>query len=386
MKHTFLITVHFLIAATSCIAMETNSKKPDILMELTTIKEPRRAIYLTEDLAAVFNGKKCTIVNTTTNAKIKTIWDNPSPCYSAGIEVHPHKTKIAIFYHSDRHPEIAIYDTQTYAKERSKKIQEASISTASFNPCDTTIITCASHSTYMNLYNYKTDEIIGYDIENQNENLHDMSDTTAKFHPTDPLICIARNNVYIVDTRTRARTEKFHLHTPHAWPYYKHVLPVYSPDGFYIAIHTGNNVFITDSYSNKLDHLTEDFNHTSLSEPLLFHPNSSVLAIVTLKNNLQYWDVGKKELIHETALESDKNGYKLSYLSFSPSGTKLMFTRCGKCIILPVPFKVLFECDTKEQLLYLLFLLKNIDHNRTERLPQDIIEFLMNKLFEALKR
>src|SRR6266478_8464140 len=140
MKHHVIIITLFIAA--SCIAMEPNNKqcsifgKPNILRELTAIKNPKHEIYLTENHAVVLNETQCNIVNTTTNTEITKLWDNLMPGYSTGIEIHPNKTKIALFYHSGTpthyNPEIAVYDAQTYTKEWSKKTNTSSIDKMSF--------------------------------------------------------------------------------------------------------------------------------------------------------------------------------------------------------------------------------------------------------------
>jgi WD40 repeat protein len=379
------IAAHFLCAAISCAAMETHSKKPDILMELTCIEKPLQAIFLTEDCAVIRNANKCSFVNVATNTEIKKIWDNPNPVYYTGIEVHPDKTKIAFLYHTKTNcgrPKIAIYNAHTGAKEWSKKTGGGSITSASFSRLDDTIATCESCDTIVKIHNYTTNETVIFDINNKDNHTGDMTDTMAKFHPTMPLMCIARNNLYTIDLTTLLPIDCHNGRISHKYDR----LCQYSSDGSYRATYSYPTIYIDTLYNAKIIHTEKITSHNLCN--MVFHPHCSVLALALKpKSILQYWDIRKKKLIHESPplLNEDIYDYHYTYLSFSPNGTKLMFTY-EKCIILPVPFEAIYECDTKKRFPYLLFLLRNIDHNQTERLPQEIIAIFINNLFGAFKR
>ena len=381
-----LLFTAYLLIATTCNAMENNTiAKPTILMELTCIKESRKALYFAENRVLINGDKQCSIVDPNTNKEIKRIFNNN--IYSSCISVHPNKTKFAFSAHyppeRGDNQKITIYDAITGTPEHTIHWDGCSVTSLLFSLLDDTIA-IGSHSTDVTLYNYQTNKATRiYIAEAHAEHLkgYDVHRPIISLHPTQPLMCLAWKNIYIHNLETSVTIKK-----PGS-SYYQEFCE-YSPDGSFIA--RGDTAQIIIMKPNLLLHgnVTAQQARISSFYNMAIHPNSKVLITLSTPGGIvQYWNIETCKLISEiSSLSSSGESYQSSSsLSFSPNGTKLLLVLYGKCAIFAVPFEVIYQSDTKQNLLYFLLFLKNHLHEQ-DVLPHDIIQLLMQNLIEAFKR
>ncbi len=349
MKHNLklLITAHFLITA-SCTAMENAAHitKPNILAELTCIKEPYTAFYLTENRVLINGSDQCSVVDPTTNKEIKRIFDNNE--WSSCISVHPNKTKFAFSAHypPDNKQKITIYDTKTCTVEHTINWDGATLESLLFSPLDDTIATVIFNSVNAKFYNYKTNKTTITDIE----------EAARRIKQTIP---------------NRPASHSFCEH---------------SPNGSFIARGTGSQIIITKPNQDTYTIDVPKIYNTSCFNKIAFHPNSKIL--ITLSNPegfLNYWDVSTFQHITTMTPTSARATWPVSSsLSFSPNGTKLLLVVHGKCTVLEVPFDVLYQPGAQQKALFVYWLLKNL--NNDPDLPQDVRHLLVHTTLETLKR
>lgn len=368
MKHYiyFLITAHVLFAAT-CIAMET---KPHILAEITCIKKPQRALFLTNDRVVINGRNGCSIINVITNEEIIKIIDTEA----YHIDVHPNKKKLAVSHNKT----ITIYDAETGIPEwTNTDLQSPSILSSIFNPLKSTILLRHTHRNEVfpgiSKYNYITNKksVIGYDDQRS-------TSPSLSFHPTKKEFCLAYNPGMIMILHSKKEPFLYDISTRP-----DHRFCNYSPDGSLLAIGNSHslNIFTVhaDHYQREQLEEKKEYDYSEIA----FHPNSSVLATLSGSGNkLRYWDSHTGQLITKIKLYP----FATMSLSFSPDGQKLIIALSNKCIIVSTPFEVMYQLDTKQRFPYLLFLLKNLNCGQSNELPRDLTPQLKYNLLEIFKR
>ncbi len=374
-----LITAHFLITA-SCTAMENaaHTTKPNILAELTCIKEPFNALYLAENRILINGRDHCSVVDPTTNKEIKRIFDNNE--WSSKISVHPNRTKFAFSgYYGARDNEqqkITIYNAKTYEIEHTINCDGATINSLLFSPSDDTIA-ANEYGVVVTLYNYKTNKTTIIDIKEAARERGD-SEPIFSFHPTQPLICLAWKNIYIHNLETSTTIQKTGSR------YYQHFC-TYSPDGSFIARGSNTKIIIMKPDQNPHTSIAQQNKNHSFFD-ISIHPNNKIL--ITLSNPggfLNYWDVSTFQHITTMIPICSINSWAPS-LSFSPNGTKLLLVLDGKCMVLEVPFDALYQPSTKEKAILAHWLLKNYQIDQHNILPDEIARLIMYTLLETCKR
>jgi WD40 repeat protein len=411
MKHSvqLFLATSFCITANISIAMnlesalldllEQKEKKAKILTEITCIKEPYAALYLTENRILINGRNQCSIVDSTTNKEIKRIFDGN--IWSSNIAVHPHKTKFALSaYHYSANNEkqtdraqqkITIYNAQTYEIESIIGWNYATTSSMRFSPLNDTIAVCQS-SVDVILHNYTTNTTTTINVpEARHEHLQGYDDHSPifSFHPTEPLMCLAWKTVYIHDLTTSTRK------TVSKAPRY-HNFCEYNPDGSFIAMGTSAEVnCIKPDHIPHFTAIPQKYTYFEGARPdeflgMTMHPNGNIIMILSRTSKgfytANYYDMRTSECITKIPVSLKIPCYK-TYLSFSPSGKKLLMVAFDQCAELKVPFKVLYKNITKKQLSYLLFLLKNIDLKPdTVEIPHDVIQYMAKTVHEIYKR
>lgn len=385
----FFLTIHLVTATTTSIAMELQSPKkektPNILTEITYVRNPRQALYLTES-EILINGEECGIVNLSQKKCTKTF--NSYGEYPIWIAVHPNKTKFALASLGNK---ITIYNAQTYKTERTINPRGESLL---FSPLDDIIAINDNYTvTVISLYTSKT-EINTITTETFNTIKFQDNNRTSiiSFHPTQPLMCIARASVYIYNPK-----ELSIKRTITSEPTYPSFC-TYSPDGSYIARGNSSKIIIDneDNDSHKTIHVQreKDANeYNSYFTHMAIHPNNKTLITTTCHRStkphtLTYWDVNTAQPIATMDLPFiiyNQNCLS-STPSFSPSGKKLLivvkdYKNKAKCFELEVPFEVIARATFP----YLWFLLKNIKTCDDET-PQDIKLLIANILLKTYKR
>jgi hypothetical protein len=175
----------------------------------------------------------------------------------------------------------------------------------------------------------------------------------------------------------------------------------YSPNGSFLAAYTVARIVVVDPTTETFRYIAAEEN--TRFENALFHPHSSVLAAISNHYKkkfftINYWDIKKQPqqiysltystqpLVAQMSLDLPDNHSNCD-VHFSPDGTKLIIAPIDKkCIILNVPFEVIYEDITKEKLLYLLFLINNIKPQIDCEIPRDVTQLIAKTLLTTYKR
>jgi hypothetical protein len=128
----------------------------------------------------------------------------------------------------------------------------------------------------------------------------------------------------------------------------------------------------------------------------LFHPNNNMFALLTCDNALKYYC--SEKVFKQPSLESslEKSACIAQYtvnldatnkiktfgkrLSFSPAGNNILAALQNKCLIIPVPLKILYTPETIKKIIFISWLLQN---NLDFYIPQDVIRIIIKKVFKC---
>lgn len=392
MKHYchFFITAYFLINAVSCNGMNESchakSKESKILAEITAIKNPRQGTFLTNKDIVIHGKNGCSIfdINTKSEIIISSIKNNY-------LAVHPQRKKLALSLTSGH--EVTLYNAETGAEESTIQNDTMIITHSTFNPLDETILLWSGFCPTLLRYNYQTE---CFDVPLQGIN----QPKAMAFHPTQRrLMC---GTYGAVDIYKYEQGGNFIFA---AAAIVTTTFCEYSPDGSFIAGGNERAIYtITSAFraGHKLEILPDQGKAGYLY--MKFHPNSSVLATLSAPDDIvRYWDVKKNVLIDVTQSVSchyqdycaDINPcnplmqrYQLSspHLSFSPNGKMLAITLKHKCIVIPVPFEVIYPSITPEKALFIYWLLQHDKDNQYNCFPNEIRQLFMDTLLKTCKR
>lgn len=398
--HHLLIAIHVLLATVSCSAMNEPSYaspshkatqdaskgwlplniRPDIITTITVTK-PKQAAFLTNDLVIINHRNGCGIFDINTHAEVKKITDKECNHFA----IHPQKQIIAI----SRKNDVTLYDikTGTNIDRIDNHFCPHPIIATSFSPLTKNIIIRYEYHNEMIDYDYATKTSYSYSHTNNTATAPKIT-----FHPTKPYICLGHKCTF------NSRISIFDYKPRHKEPYNTTIQQLrtahinfceWSPNGFLIAHGNQYNVHIIQhplDWYNDMNKLKKSINDGQFVQ-IKFHPNSFFIATLSSPNRIVcYWDVATYEPISRLSLlfsDAICNVHKNDDLAFSDDGKKLIVTLTNKCIILPVPFELIYQPKTKKQLLYFLFILNNYPHRK---LPQDIIRELIYTLLETCKR
>ncbi len=119
-----------------------------------------------------------------------------------------------------------------------------------------------------------------------------------------------------------------------------------------------------------------------------FHPYKPIVALLTDKYLLEFYTLTKdcpfknRTIIPLTECDvtldtiDNQNLHLIGKrIAFSPSGKHVVIALANKCIVIPVPFDVLYISATKKQLIHLFWVLKN-NRFMTDPLPIDIVRLI----------
>jgi WD40 repeat protein len=362
------ITAHLLIVATSCTAMENNQ---NVSGEFIFIKNPRQVVYLTNDTAVLNHEEGCDIVNLATKTRIREIGET----HFQHLAVHPNKKKLALSLQDT----VTIYDMETGISEWTKTLA-APIMSSTFSPTDDTLIIKYNHNSFNDTrHDYKSNTTIPLP-----KNDYEATFPIFTFHPTQRLLCAACTyvDVFIYDQNNLEIKDHFTTKTFNRFC-------EYNPNGALIAAGSRDKIIILDPLSGNQRQLPIQQNYIY---HLQFHPNSSILATLSHQDTtLRYWDVNTAQLVDAIPLASSQKITNLldftfySNLSFSPDGQKIIIALQDKCLILPVPFGVIYQPGTKEKATLVCWLLKNYKPDSCA-IPQDLVQLLIYNLLETFKR
>jgi hypothetical protein len=385
-------------------------KKSKILKEITVVQKPQYAQYLANNHIVVAGENGCSIINPQTNTEIKKIND----CENPTLATHPNKKLFALFYEN----RIDIYDTEKNDFIWSKTVEGSFekemdpfdiIRSVTFAPHDTTIALIITHfqqyQHYIRLCGPKSYHIKQYDyLTDKSSNFHhpynDYPPIIA-FNPMHNEICVVdsisasfhQSNSDIVFSENTKYIDNYGRYIKRLWQY--------NSDGSYIAqVDYQNEIFIINlqdlnQYESFKKKNTEKYgkSHEAFKN-ILFYSNSVLAIISTLyiyqqkkfcHTLLSYFDIHTKELIHESEL-LDASAEQHDF-SFNPAKTEVVIALQDRCVILPVPFKVIYKDITKKSFFYLLFLLKNYTSQCDDiEIPHDVTLLIAQTLLERYRR
>ena len=365
----------FLYCITSiCSAMEN---KGNIIAELTCVPNPTRAVFLIDDLIAIAGNNGGSICNYRTNTEIAKIctFAMPLVCLPS-LQVHPNK-KIVAF--GEYHKEVIIYNVET--KEIWNK--DLDLSHLLFNPVDDTIFIQDTADRTTTVHNYK----------NKSEAACSLAGLSGvkleSFHPTQSNICLCvKNNVLNSRVWNKDSFTKPKIIHNKDRKLDGVCCCIYSGDGSLIAMITNpNGINIFDSKSNTEKHLPQSCDYHVWD--MIFHPTSFILAGLSpsFPSTLLYWNTKTHMLITEEKLleKNIASNYTGPRLSFSGDGTKIIVMIQYRCLILEVPFSVLYKDVTKEKAIFIYWLLKKYQSTQNNILPDEIVQELIKKLLVCSK-
>ena len=394
----FLI-IHSLIATFASTAMENELdlkeynffEKPKIISEITVIKEPWQAEYLAEDRILVNGGDGCCIINPITNEKIKRI-DILAPHFA----IHPTTKKIAFAGKNS-----AIYSNSGDLETRIQSYPTEAIKKLAFNPLYGRIL--LEHGVF-------TSNITEYNYETCTEITTTGKISHIAFHPIQEIIYTCSQNQKNINVYNSAAFSFFSQNLIDTIPLSHCSNPnniLCSPHGTLIAVEDKNKaVYIIESndgihtvdriklptIKNKqlciMNPITDTPTIIKLDRNpwrcMQFHPNSAVLAtVMSLYINSEphqivfYWNALTQQLITTTPPFPSHNNYNIT---FSLNGTKIIVVLADKCIILPVPFEVIYNATEKLPYLYWFLLKECLDQHNV---PKDIQKIIALYLLET---
>jgi hypothetical protein len=380
MKHNLTICIAaqiLFIGANSCSAMNST---PTIYSQLTAIKKPHEAIYLTNELIAVRSNNGCSIIDREANKEYIKITNK----YCQHLTAHPKRPLLAIACNKN----LKIFNYETKEKIWST-IHNNHITSSIFNPHDT-IITIRNDTVE------RINEVTEHNYITKQKRSYPLLFCPIAYHPT------AKTTLSQYDSQINFSP---HPITNKYETLQLNISPVdcqYNPNGSIIATHDSNQICLIEIPSSPSQYLEilkylNRINNVYSYDTIKFYPRGSVLATLSRNDQfrveipkyvLAYWDVEQQEIINETPvyIKEDILNYHLSAISFTPNGKEIIVTAYRQHIIFPVPFEVIYQKDTRENFSYLLFLLKNLKPDQAIDIPQDITKLLAHILLQAHKR
>lgn len=375
------IIVSFLTLA-PCSAMVSTEPiaQARIIAEITTSDFCRSAFYLQEDQIFINSSSKCSFINPNTKQEIIFLKNNGVP---SCIAVHPNGKKIAVSsYHLPQYDQKLTVYTDAPNSSSKKTILSCpfTIKTLQFNPLDDTIAINSSDATDVTIYNYQTNNCYNIAIQKTHSiknSLYDQQKPIITFHPTKPFLCLAWEKLYIHDLTSA--TTKIKAHGSLCY----HKFCQYSPDGSFIIRGTGTEIILTKPSHKSHKSVAVIQNRENYFDNIAIHPQNNVLLTLSKPDGtLRYWDTNtSKQIIAMNSLsDTNKSLHASSSLSFSPNGTKLLIVLYGKCIIVPVPFEVLYKNITKEKSIATYYVLQEYLYDNKNSLAKDIRHLIMQYL------
>jgi hypothetical protein len=403
-KHNLRLLIT-LIIATPCLGME---KEKQNLQEITAIKNPRQAFFLTDNRAVINGENGCSIIDLNTGQEITKI-SNLSDEYLA---IHPNKSLLALAFQNF----IDIYDAKTGIHKYSFFGSRPPEGSFYIIPANTTSVVFNHAGNIVSSYYesirdwYYIDECIPPIHENHLANTYHHIHGSQHFtriicHPTDRktmcLIDSFTGDIIFRNTNQKyerpSRTEDF-LTQEH------NLKGEFSPDGSLLACYNPEVFFVIDIKTYQRKYLASRKDKIT-TQAITFHPEGSIIATLSDKEdvqNIDYWDTTNKKIILSTALpKTDNTEWSLTNmlswfttkkdtplhysLSFSPDQKHLMIITGNRCFSMSVPVGITCRTDIKEQI-FLYWLLNNSLINDNIIVPSDIAATITQTFLETFKQ
>jgi len=121
---------------------------------------------------------------------------------------------------------------------------------------------------------------------------------------------------------------------------------------------------------------------------MLFHPNNNILFLLDPKNIIECWNYKKQKCIHIIKFENQEDipleSYLKKRLAVSDDGNILFIALKDKCVKLTIPFEVFCSLTEKENLFFIMSVLKRYNDNGLI-LINDVIYAIIEKLVMLCK-
>jgi hypothetical protein len=395
MKHNAYLLITLSIA-TPCVAME--KEKPN-LQEITAIKNPRQAFFLTDNRAVINGESGCSIVDLRTNSEVKRISEDDRQT----LVLNHNKTALAL-YNTEKIEIFYIEEKNELCHPIDLSGTGAKIISALLDHKNTIFVT-TQHDRFpqfvISSINYK-DPFTSSGEFYKNSSGSGLPNILL-YHPTKQCLYRATLNhpsiIYTSDSNS-LNTPK-HITTLSAHPH----LFECSPDGSLLAVSNLKYLYFLDcnhpTLGDKHNRSPILFSEQNKIINIAFHPNSAYIAII-LENScrednsdkqifikyLETTTIKKENII--TIIEDDSIDFTAenapSSLSFDINGKYALITLYNRCFRVPIPFKVIYQDDAKERTTFVHWLFKNYQVDDNPVLPDDIRTAITRMLLETLKR
>jgi hypothetical protein len=374
-------------------------KEQPNLQEITAIKNPRQAFFLTNNRAVVNGESGCSIVDLNTKIISKDAWQH--------LTMHPNKTTFAL-YNTEK---IEIFDTEANNEPyNSIDLSETrgEIQSIIFDQNNTIFVT-TQHNAFPNCVtskiNYKDSFTIS--AEFYKNSVGSGINHILLYHPTKQCLYQATRNCpsLISTSKSNGLATSKHITILQTYPCCFEC----SPDGSSMAIVDLKSLYILDcnhpTLGDQYSRSEISFSQQNTILNIAFHPNSSYIAIV-LENSLKkddkkifikYLETKRNNIISTTRKENiitaiKDNSFDFSIpdapssLSFDRDGKHILVTIYNKCFSVPVSFEVIYQDDAKEKSAFMHWLLKNYQIDDNTILPDDVRTIITYFFLEMLKR
>lgn len=376
------IFIIILIAMPTCKAMEKTYKTN----ELAATKGMHSAQYLTDNSVVMAGNDGCYIALDNTAFRI-------SSTSCKYISISRNNKKIGYYndtgMHKYRYKNIGIHNTITKVTTDLPIKNSRHIIDFAFDPYDDdtlfilnktksqhTIIKCNYSIITTQKISKKIDECLCFDM-----------------CPNKKRICIPQHQyLKIYNSDNLKPIQKIKL------PSGKIHCCKYNPNGSTIAMYQWNNDFRKCGILIIKPDTNTSHNPLIQYEPprkMAFYSNH-ILAILLNRSfikpcSVHYLNIKTQQLINATSVDF----YNCGDISFSPDGKKARVSLIpsfenNKCIIIEVPFEVIFEAK-KEEMIFIYWFLKNYQCNQQKlpfdqhKIPVDIIQLIITTLYNILR-
>jgi len=380
-KHYYaFILLPYLAISSLCKAMERElpSSKHITPTKLTDVKNPHQALYLDNQHVLISGSPECKIISLTPNQNQQTILQKN--IQSSCISVHPNKKIFALATCSPPYfmHEITFYNSQTNNPEHTIKCNSSILKSLEFSPFNDIVAISLNKHDHVTIYNYKKSTHYAINFKKEDNEVHSYrhpKSPLVSFHPTQPLMCLALNNLYVHNLQSATTTV-----IPNSLLQENNFCE-YSPNGFFIVRGTKYKIVVTYPDSNTHKILITEKNKNNSFNKIAIHPNNKILLTLSQPNGtLRCWNIESNELLSEmNILPNDNNDESpFSSLSLSPNGIELLLILREKCITIPMPFAALFKGISKDNSIFAYLALQHLTNNST--LPKEIIAHLIKNI------
>jgi len=381
--HTLLLLAAHI---SSFCAINNNKPKPLPAKNIATIviNDALSILSITNTRIAISYPDGCSIWDYSTNKKIFQLIQHNKCSRNQYITLNKDRTKLALSYiNSTKFTEshLSIYNTSTGKKIWKTTLSSSTTDSPAFSPTDDDVILIGDFKDGILCFNYTNNTIRKYPFPFEKTGIFNV----PSFNPTKEEYITSRGSIYTLSTNELL----FDLDS-----YF--TSSKYSPSGKLIVlcdIHGSCAIFETQS--QKINYLIkEPSSCCNKIDAIDFDQTSRILAIIpSLGKSIEYWNAETRTLIAISELPEQYK--KIAYsptscnrITFSPNGKKIVIATGNQCLILQVPFELIYNMeavyipDTKNKCISLLSILNQFT---SVSIPPDIKRLLIYSFLKISK-